>query len=166
MVKLYFTFGYDTKYPFKSNEYIVIEALTYKDVITEFKNRYPNPKDNSSEYLNCEFYYNENEWNEVVSRSKEDSYVRKEPKEYIKVEVNRNNVRTLVEKLVYTSWNSFILSNDLREVLDSKGDNIPIQKLINQIRLSEIKDIDEIMLKLDEIGYFEEKLEEDMEMDI
>ena len=62
--KFYFTFGTDEKYPFGTNDYVLVFADTMAEAHAKFKKRHP---DRMPGIMNCAFYYTEEEWNNLSS---------------------------------------------------------------------------------------------------
>ena len=60
MMKVYFTFGSDPRYPYGRDQYVVAEAETLHDAVQKFRHRHP---DRTPGLVNCAFFYQENEFN-------------------------------------------------------------------------------------------------------
>ena len=78
MIKAYFTFGSDPRYPYGRNDYVEVEAENMWQACELFKSVHPNRP--GSGCLNCAFYYPEEEFNKFRQR-----YYDREPIETITV---------------------------------------------------------------------------------
>lgn len=63
MIRTYFTFGSDERYPFGINDYVAVLGEDIHDCIAAFKTVFPNRP--GSDSINCAFYYSEDKWNDV-----------------------------------------------------------------------------------------------------
>lgn len=60
MVKVYFTFGSSTRYPYTRGQYVVAEGRDRREAIKKFREKHP---DRTPNVLNCADYYLEQQFN-------------------------------------------------------------------------------------------------------
>ena len=78
MIKIYFTFGSDPRYPFGINDYVVAHGIDVSDCLRKFREKYPNPRPDHERILNCAFFYTETKFKKECAK-----YYGPEPAEVI-----------------------------------------------------------------------------------
>ena len=61
--KMYFTFGSDPGFPYGRDDYVLVEADSYRACLDKYKERHPN---RTPGLINCAEYYTESSWKSVA----------------------------------------------------------------------------------------------------
>lgn len=73
----YFTFGSDLRFPYSSDDYVMVQAEDLDEACDKFNKKYP-PRDKAGSVVNCAFFYTEDQFNKF-----RDQYYPGEPAEVI-----------------------------------------------------------------------------------